>query len=70
MADSLHSQLGVSVAKLAPPAVVTAYAIAAKGLPVIVGFATLTYLILQIGHLIWSWRQQIERRRAELEDRE
>lgn len=65
MADgNLISQLGTDAAKLAPPAVVSAYAMVSQGLPVIVGFLTLIYLAVQIGHLLWVWAGEMQAKRA------
>lgn len=57
--------MGAEAAKAAPPTVVAAYAAISTNLPVLVGLATLLYIALQAGHLIWKWWcQWSDRRRA------
>lgn len=62
-APDLIQQMGVSAAKLAPPAVVTAYAMVSKGLPFVISFLTLVYLSIQIAHLCWTWIGEWQRKR-------
>lgn len=50
--------LGTAAAKAAPPAVVTLYGLLSNSVPLLVGLATLIYLILQASHLVWKWRRE------------
>lgn len=68
MAEAQHNlvrAMGSEAAKAAPPTVVAAYGALTAHLPELVGFATLIYILIQAGHLIWKWWCQIyDRRRA------
>jgi hypothetical protein len=44
--------------KAAPPVGVTLWAWLGQNLPTAVALATLVYIVLQIGHLIFVWRRQ------------
>ena len=68
MVDPRHDLVrtfGVEAGKAAPPVCGTAYAAASAHLPEVVGFATLLYIVIQAGHLVWKWWcQWSDRRRA------
>jgi len=62
----LNSEIASEAAKAAPPAMITTIA-AVGGLSLnnIIGIATLVYIVLQAGYLIWKWRRDIRRERVE-----
>jgi len=53
-------------AKSAPPAAVTVVATASGiSLNNFIGVATLFYIVLQAGYLVWKWRRDIKRERLD-----
>lgn len=58
----MNTEIASEAAKAAPPAVVTTVA-AVGGLSLnnIIGIATLTYIVLQAGYLLWKWRRDWRR---------
>ncbi|NGR07854.1 hypothetical protein G5B41_09800 [bacterium SGD-2] len=67
----MNTEIASEVAKAAPPAAVTTLA-AANGwsLNNVIGLATLVYIVLQAGYLIWKWRRDVRRERQGMEGRE
>lgn len=56
----MNTEIITEAAKAAPPVTVTATAIAAGwSLNNIIGVATLVYIVLQAGYLIWKWRRDV-----------
>lgn len=55
----MNADVATEVLKSAPPAGVTLMA-AAAGLSLnnIIGAATLVYIVLQAGYLLWKWRRE------------
>lgn len=60
----VNTDIASEAAKAAPPAVITTVA-AVGGLSLnnIIGIATLTYIVLQAGYLLWKWRRDWRRER-------
>lgn len=60
----MNSEIANEAAKAAPPAVVTTVA-ALGGLSLnnIIGIATLAYISLQAGYLLWKWHRDWRRDR-------
>lgn len=57
-------EVAVEAAKATPPAaVVAANKVMGLDLPTIVALVTLLYLLIQIGHLLWKWRNEATDRR-------
>ena len=58
----MTGEIASEAAKAAPPAVVTTVA-AVGGLSLnnIIGVATLSYIVLQAGYLMWKWRRDWKR---------
>jgi hypothetical protein len=64
----MNTEIISEAAKAAPPVTVTATAIAAGwSLNNVIGVATLIYIALQAGYLVWKWRRDVkqERRNAQ-----
>ena len=60
----LNSEIASEAIKAAPPVTVTATALAGGiSLNNVIGAATLIYIVLQAGYLIWKWRRDIKRER-------
>lgn len=67
----LNTEIVTEAAKAAPPVAVTATAVAGGlNLNNVVAIATVLYIVLQAGYLIWKWRRDIRverRKRQEVE---
>lgn len=62
--NKMQTEIGAEVAKAAPPAtVVAAGAVSGWDLNAAVLWATLAYIGLQAGYLLWKWRRDIQRER-------
>lgn len=64
----MNTEIVTEAAKAAPPVAVTATAMAGGlSLNNVIGAATLIYIILQAGYLVWKWRRdiQVERRKRQ-----
>lgn len=56
----LNTEIVTEAAKAAPPVAVTATAMAGGlSLNNVIGAATLIYIVLQAGYLVWKWRRDI-----------
>lgn len=62
----LNAEIASEAAKAAPPAMITTIA-AVGGLSLnnVIGIATLVYIVLQAGYLVWKWRRDWKRDRAD-----
>lgn len=61
----LNAEIASEAMKAAPPVTVTATAMAAGwNLNNFIGLATLIYIALQAGYLVWKWRRDWKRERA------
>lgn len=59
MTQDLTSAAGAAIAKSAPPVgVVSLAALGAIDMTFLVGIATFTYVVAQLGYLIWKWRRE------------
>jgi len=59
-----RTEIAAEAAKATPPAaVVAANKVMGLDLPTIVALVTLLYLLIQIGHLLWKWRNEAGDRR-------
>lgn len=54
----LVREMSVAAMKASPPAVISLYAVVSSGLPTLVAFATLVYIIVQTAHLLWKWARE------------
>ena len=60
----LNAEIASEAMKAAPPVTVTATALAAGwNLNNIIGAATLVYIVLQAGYLVWKWHRDWRRER-------
>lgn len=67
----LNAEVASEALKAAPPVTVTATALAGGlSLNNIIGAATLVYIILQAGYLLWKWRRDWRRERRGMEGAE
>jgi len=61
----MNPDITTQAAKSAPPVVVSLIAFAAElSLNNVIGAVTLLYLVLQVGYLIWKWRNERKDRQA------
>jgi len=61
----MNPDITIQAAKSAPPVVVSLIAFVADlSLNNVIGAVTLLYLLLQVGYLIWKWRNERKDRRA------
>lgn len=62
--SKLNTEIATEAAKSAPPAAVAVTAfMEGVSLNNVVGIATLVYIVLQAGYLVWKWRRDIRRER-------
>lgn len=63
--DVVARGLGVAALKTAPPVGVSVWAWTTSGAPTLVALATLIYVIMQSAHLLWKWRKEVRKERAD-----
>lgn len=62
----MNGEILSEVAKSTPPAAVVATAtVSGLSLNNVIGIATLIYIVLQAGYLIWKWRRDVRRDREQ-----
>lgn len=58
----MRSEIAQESLKAAPPVAVTAWAwMSGLDINQVVGYATLLYIVLQAGYLIWKWVREVRR---------
>ena len=61
----MNAEIATEAAKAAPPATVVATSfIGGWSLNNVIGAATLAYIVLQVGYLLWKWRRDWKRERS------
>lgn len=61
MAQRVAHDVSVAAAKIAPPAALMFFGLTLNEW---VAVATIVYLVLQIGYLVWKWRREMRRKSA------
>lgn len=62
----MNAEVASEAVKAAPPVAVVATSIASGwSINHIVGAATIAYIVLQAGYLVWRWRRDVLRERRE-----
>lgn len=56
--QDLARSVGAMAMKSAPPVTVTLWAWLGQNVSVMVGLATLIYIVAQLSHLLWKWRRE------------
>lgn len=57
-----HVEYAADAVRAAPPVVVSISAMVVESLNVVVVFLTIIYLVIQITHRVWKWKQEAKQK--------
>ena len=63
MTHTIHDEVNAAAMKLSPPTAVLAASVSGWGVQDWMYAATIGYIVLQAGYLVWKWRREWRKRR-------